>query len=132
MIYLDSCALVKLVVTEAETPALRAFLGAHAGYPQVTSLLARAEVVRAVRRATADDADLYKAAVTMLNRLDHIILDRPVLDDAGAVAGPLVRTLDAIHLAAARRLGDSLTAFVTYDRRLATAALDLGFPVRAP
>jgi predicted nucleic acid-binding protein len=49
------------------------------------------------------------------------------------VAGPelLLRSLDAIHLATARLLGGELTAFLTYDDRLARAAV-ASIPVQAP
>ena len=44
----------------------------------------------------------------------------------------ILRTLDAIHLAAAMTLRVSLSAFVTYDRRLAAAAQEAGWPVMSP
>jgi len=44
----------------------------------------------------------------------------------------LLRSLDAIHLATARLLGPELTALVTYDERLAKAAVDAGVAVLAP
>ena len=43
-----------------------------------------------------------------------------------------IRTLDAIHLAAAQMIAPELDAVVTYDRRLADGALLLGFNVVAP
>jgi uncharacterized protein len=49
-----------------------------------------------------------------------------VLDDAGALDQPFLRTLDAIHLATAKSIGDSLAAFVTYDKQLAAAAKRAG------
>ena len=48
-----------------------------------------------------------------------------------AVDGPL-RSLDAVHLAAAQVVGQELRAVVTYDRRMADAARDLGLAVAAP
>ena len=51
---------------------------------------------------------------------------------AQAVTPPVVRTLDAIHLASALRMGDQLTSFVTYDRRLADAAIAAGLTVDSP
>ena len=44
----------------------------------------------------------------------------------------ILRTLDALHLAAALLAGDDLEAVVTYDRRLADAAALHGVPVLAP
>ncbi|WP_131746661.1 PIN domain-containing protein [Frankia sp. Cppng1_Ct_nod] len=132
MIYLDSCALVKLLLTETETPALQAFLAAHAAYPYVTAALTRTEVMRVVRRAAPKDSQLHASAVELVDQLDQVELERPLLDHAGIVADPQVRSLDAIHLAAALRLAEALTAFVTYDHRLASAARDAGLPVRSP
>jgi predicted nucleic acid-binding protein len=132
MIYFDSCALVKLLVTEAETAALQEYLATKASVPQVTAELARAEVVRVVRRAAPKDLALHAAAAELVDRLDQVALARELLDEAGNVADPHVRTLDAIHLAAALRLAEALTAFVTYDHRLAAAARSVGLPVQAP
>jgi hypothetical protein len=54
LLYLDSSALVKLVLPEAESEALLESLSA---WPvRITSDLARVEVVRATRRATQDPA----------------------------------------------------------------------------
>jgi hypothetical protein len=55
-----------------------------------------------------------------------------VLTEAAAIEQPFLRTLDAIHLAAATSLRGGLSAFVTYDKRLAAAAGEIGLPVLAP
>jgi hypothetical protein len=44
----------------------------------------------------------------------------------------LLRSLDALHLAAALEIGDELEAMVTYDHRLAQDAQTLGISVVAP
>lgn len=52
-----------------------------------------------------------------------------------AYTDPHLRSLDAIHLATADHLvasGKRVTAFVTYDTRLAGAARTCGLPVIAP
>ena len=52
---------------------------------------------------------------------------------AAAEAGPTqMRSLDAIHLASTLLVRDRLSAFVTYDRRLADVAGSLGLPVESP
>ena len=43
-----------------------------------------------------------------------------------------LRSLDAVHLAAALDLGDDLDSLVTYDERLAAGARSYGVPVTAP
>jgi predicted nucleic acid-binding protein len=125
--YLDASAIVKLVVTEPESPALEAWLD---GGPDsfVSCALARTEVVRAV---VPEGSAAIRRACRLLDRLDLIMIDDELLDLATDLEKPL-RTLDAIHLAAAMELGDQLEALVTYDAQMARAAESLGLPVLAP
>ena len=55
-----------------------------------------------------------------------------VLEAAGLLLPVALRSLDAIHLATARELGDELGSLVTYDDRLAEAARALGHRVAGP
>ncbi len=127
MVYLDSSALVKLVVAERESAALRRYLRST---PQRASCaLARVEVLRAVR---PHGGAVMKRARGLLRRLDLVQLDDDLLDAAAALDAGVLRSLDAIHLAAAQVLGDALTAVVTYDDRMTAAAARLGLPVAAP
>lgn len=129
-LYLDSSALVKLVQREAESDGLRRFLHRRRSEDRATCTLARVEVVRAV----AGGGPLAVAhARRQLARVAQINLDRELLDLAATLAsGAALRSLDAIHLAAAQSMGSDLTAVVTYDRRMQDAATELGFPVEAP
>jgi predicted nucleic acid-binding protein len=68
----------------------------------------------------------------VLRRVDLLHLDDELLDDAATLDAGALRSLDAIHLAAARTLGDELSAIVTYDERMAAAAMRLGLSVDAP
>jgi predicted nucleic acid-binding protein len=128
-IYLDTSALVKLVVAEDESQALKHFLGTHADDSLFSAALARTELIRAVGpngpAAIADAKDL-------LNGLDTVTLTRQLLDDAGTLLPLRLRSLDAIHLAAAQRAGDSLRAVITYDTRMLAAAADLGISAASP
>jgi predicted nucleic acid-binding protein len=130
MIYLDSSALVKLVQRESESDSLRRFLRRHRSDHLVTSALARVEVVRAV---FAGGPVAIEHARRQLARLDQVVLSNDLLDSAAtlAPAGQL-RSLDAIHLAAAQVVGRDLRALVTYDRRMAGAARALGLAVETP
>jgi predicted nucleic acid-binding protein len=123
LFYADSSALVKIVREEPETNALRAFF---AEADIVSCELVLAELPRAIRRAVALDPqlpleDLIDQAAEIVNALGLIPLDRPLLLGAGALAEPALRTLDAIHVAAAIE-ANPLDAFVTYDERQAAAA----------
>jgi predicted nucleic acid-binding protein len=126
--YLDTSALVKLVVAEPETDALRAWLGEVDG-GVVTCDLARAELLRAVRRVVPERA---VRARLVLDSLDLLSVTATTFDAAGRLEPASLRTLDAVHLAAALELGDDLRSLVTYDGRLAAAAQAHGVPVSAP
>ena len=127
MVYLDSSALVKLVVAERESVALRRYLRAEPR--RASCALARIEVIRAVR---PHGAAAMARARRLLRRLDLVQLDDELLDSAAALGGGVLRSLDAIHLAAAQTLADELVAVVTYDERMTTAAGGLGLMVEAP
>ena len=127
MVYLDSSALVKLVVSEPESSALRRYLRSEPA--RATSALARVEVLRAVR---AHGPRAISRARTLLRRLDTLALDDELLERAAGLDPAVLRSLDAIHLAAAQTLGDELTELVTYDDRMREAARRLGIAVAAP
>jgi uncharacterized protein len=127
MVYLDSSALVKLVVAEAESAALRRYLRSRPG--RASSALARVEVIRAVR---PHGPPAVARAREVLRRIDVVHLDDELLEDAATLDRGVLRSLDAIHLASARTLGDELRAVVTYDARVATAAERLGMQVDTP
>lgn len=131
MIYLDSCALLKLLLPEPETPDLRAFLAARAAEGHATSALAQTEIARTLVRVDADP-EVADAAEEMLDRTLRIRITDPVLRTAGLFPIRHLRSLDAIHLASAEHLEHALTAFITYDKRLAAAARERGLPVEAP
>ena len=127
-LYLDSSAFVKVVVEEAESSALRAFLAAG-GARRVSSALLRTEALRAVRHL---GPDALATAREGLRRVDLVGIDDRILDVAGILEPRVLRTLDAIHLATALALGDDLDAIVTYDERMLAAAKLMGLTAAAP
>lgn len=129
MIYLDSSALMKLVRREDETEALCEWLALRLEQPVVTSELGRVEILRAARRVRGE---VLAEARAVVSDLDLVPLDRAVQDIACDLGDPLLRTLDALHLASALRLGQALTTFVAYDRRVAGGAEAAGLVVAAP
>lgn len=126
--YLDTSALVKLVAAEAETIALRRWMRAK-GRVAVTSDLARTELVRAVRRV---DPAVAAQARQVLDTLTILTVPTDTFERAALLTPPTLRSLDALHLASALRLGDDLDGLVTYDDRLAAAAAEHGIEVVAP
>lgn len=122
--YLDSSAITKLIVDGSESDAL---VRVVRGRTLVSSVIALVEVPSAVARhdASADPAP-------MLRRLSLLGIDCELAREASVTGGPLLRALDAIHIAAALRVADDIDAFVTYDTRQAAAAAAVGLRVVSP
>ena len=125
--YVDSSAIVKLAVRETESDALRRYLRRRR--PLISSALARTEVLRALLPG-GEPALLSGRRV--LARIDLVRVNDRVLSHAGTLLPEELRSLDAIHLATAARLGADLGEIVTYDERMAGTARDLGYKVSAP
>lgn len=126
--YLDSSALVKFLVAEAETAALEHDAVNRQGL--LSSRLAATELQRAVRRAR--QRRLLQQLEDVLASVVLIELSPAILDRAGHLSPPALRTLDAIHLATILSLNLTACDFITYDDRLAGAARDAGLTVRQP
>ena len=136
-VYLDASVILPTLVEEAASQAVDAFIGL-AGEQLVISEFAAAEVASALSRlvrtgllerddaaARLADFDAWRAVATAdLDtqasdiRLAHLFVRRFDL---------MLRVPDALHAAMCRRADHEL---VTMDRRLATAARDLGVSVR--
>lgn len=125
--YLDSSAIVKLAIAEPESAALRTYLRRRR--PLVSSALARTEVLRALLMAGPDAVDAGRA---VLADLDLLRVNDRILNVAGVLQPIDVRSLDAIHLAAAQQLGAELSRLVAYDERLLEAAKTIGIRTASP
>lgn len=131
-VYLDSCAAIKLFKDEVESDALEDWLVQQSSARQITSYLTRTELRRGLHAMAAGPAT-HQRADHWLQRCAHVAMPAAVLDQAGALApGTRLRSLDAIHVAAALSLGAALAYFVSYDKRLLAAAEEHGLPVAAP
>ncbi|MBK8462323.1 MAG: type II toxin-antitoxin system VapC family toxin [Nigerium sp.] len=123
--YLDASAAAKLLVEEAESAQLAAWVdGTDIGL--VATHLLETELRRFANRHGLPQADVS----AILSRVDIHDLPPSIYREAGLLPGPVLRSLDALHLAASIRL--DVEALVTYDLRLAEAAQSLGLQVRAP
>lgn len=123
---MDTSAALKLVVDEAESGALAGRLDAD-DPDLVACLLLETELRRAAQRHDA----LSQALVSeLLEGLSMYEVPGSLFREAGLIAGHHLRSLDALHLAAAVRIG--VDAVVTYDQRMGEAARDLGFAVLSP
>jgi uncharacterized protein len=129
LIYLDSSALLKLLFEENESVPLARWISERAATPMVSSELARIEVVRAARRL---DPAVVPAARILVSQLDLVPLSGGLIDAAADAGEPILRTLDAIHLASVLSIQADLTAFVAYDTRLIAAAAAAGIKAVRP
>jgi predicted nucleic acid-binding protein len=127
-IYLDSSALIKLVVPEAETGALLDFM--RQWPDRVSSVIARIEVGRAARRIGGSTVQTRARAV--LAGVDLVRLDDSLVTLAAHMEPATLRSLDAVHLATAISLGQDVHGMAVYDKRLAAAARTAGIAVWAP
>lgn len=125
--YVDSSAIVKLVVSEPESPALTQFFGSSESL--VSSALATTELTRAV----------LGLGGAFLGQVDHVLdrfelvrINDDILRSAGLIQPASVRSLDAIHLATAALFEDTLAGLVTYDLRMQGVARSLGWNIQAP
>ena len=126
--YLDSSAAVKLIVEEECSAELTQWI-AETDPEFVSCDLLRVELLRACRQHSPE------ALAAARDRLDAVTL-LPMSTDlsqrAADIDPAVLRSLDALHLAAALSLGDDLSVVVTYDDRFAEACRLYGVKVLAP
>jgi len=127
VIYLDSSAIVKLIIAEVGSDALRAWLEDRPR--RAASAIARTEVLSAVR---PEGPAAIAAARSILYAVDLVAIDDSILDAAALLRPPTLRTLDAIPLATALSIGEDLASLVTYDQRMIEGATALGLPTASP
>jgi predicted nucleic acid-binding protein len=127
--YADSSALVKLILDEPESAALEEHLAKRSAAVLATSRLATVEVARACRVANVSTEVADEAAYVLASCL-QVAVSPQLLQAASKLTTQTLRSLDAIHLATALRIGaDELLA---YDRRLLSAAGEHGLAVAHP
>lgn len=128
ILYLDTSAVLKLLVDEVESAALDDFLG-RARTPLVSSQLLRVELARVLRRGGL----AVNAADELLDAVSLLDIDEDVIWRSMQLTQDL-RSLDAIHLATAMLVHrpSAPVTVVTYHRRLGEAATASGLKVAAP
>jgi len=131
-LYVDASALLKLYLEESDSDACRAILRADRRWHSANH--SQVEVRRNLRRGLRGRALVEARKLFAIDwaGLNAVELDSRTCAEAAAVAEDSgVRTLDALHLAAARRVLERDMRFLTYDRRQAETARSLGFDVVA-
>jgi predicted nucleic acid-binding protein len=116
--YIDTSAVLKLIVAERGSAAMRRWLGRSAGDVFSADLL-RTETLRVVRRSVPAREMLARDVLgsVLLLRMSVAIFERAAMLEPRSL-----RSLDALHLASAMEVGEELEGLVTYDDRLAQAA----------
>ena len=129
-LYVDSSALLKRHVDEPDSNLANEILGSD------ESLMTARHTIVEVRRNLArlldqgDAAAARSAFLTDMKAFGIVELDAFTCESAASISELTgARTLDALHLAAAQRLGGSSIGFVTFDLRQAQAARTLGMTV---
>ena len=125
--FCDSSALVKLIVAEPESAALRQNLGTYSHV--MASELAMVEVPRAIRRR---DAGRIALAHRLIRNLETVTLNQSVIERAAALDPVELRSLDALQLACALRLAQHDPVFIAYDKRIVRAASAAGLRTLSP
>ncbi|TDD62556.1 PIN domain-containing protein [Kribbella antibiotica] len=132
IVYVDSSALIKRVVVEEESTGLLEFLDEH--YQQgdllVTSSLGRTEIARVVLRYASTPIVATDLLDEAMSGIDERPITADVLSLGRRITPPVLRTLDAIHLASALILDADVV--VTYDDRLADACRGNSLAVAMP
>lgn len=124
--YLDTSAAMKLIVEEVESAALARAIDEQ--QPElVACVLLETELRRAMHREPALNQQM---ATAVLEGVSLYEVPVSLFQEAGLLPGMRLRSLDALHLAAAIRLG--VDHVVTYDARMVEAAHDLGLRLLAP
>jgi len=127
LIYVDTSALIKLVWPEQGTEAADAFIGDREDL--VSSTLLTVEARRAAARV--EPAALPRVDL-LLGRVELIHMSDAVIETASRLPDPMLRSLDAIHLATALLIRDDLDVLLSYDDRLLAAASAHGLPTATP
>ena len=124
--YLETSAFLKLAIAEDDSPAMRRWFTDHR--PCWSSQLLTTEAHRAAARLGVNPDVIDE----LLDGISLVLPSASTFDVAGRRAPAELRSLDAIHVAAAGELGPDLEGVVTYDQRVIAGAEAAGFPVIRP
>jgi hypothetical protein len=124
--YLDASAILKLVIADRETTALRAYLAKRDTL--VSSAFSRMEVARAIQ---SEDPGFAVQVKAVFQRIGLVRITDSILDTAGALSAEMPTPV-ALHLATALELGRDLAQLVTYDDTVRTATEELDIATVSP
>ena len=129
-LYVDSSALVKRYVKEADSALSIQQMDLHDQRLTARHTVVEVRRVLTLSLSTRQVKSARSRFAQDLLGFSIIELDAVICERAAQIAESLrVRTLDALHLAAAERSGGEGTTFLSFDARQAAAAHQLGFTV---
>ncbi|CAB4723620.1 unannotated protein [freshwater metagenome] len=124
--YIDSSAILKLLISENESIALAQFLDA----PTKTSAISRVEVIRSLNRIAPEKIIEGQA---LLSKFEMTPASAPILILAENFPTAItLKSLDAIHVATVVFLNKTVKGLVTYDKQMIENAKKLGLTVVSP
>ena len=124
--YIDSSALIKLLIQEEESSAMRSLLGNKF----FTSVLTRVEVSRTLARAGLFPSQIKKEYSDLLNFLPF---NEELIESVEKLPFPKeVRSLDSIHIGSARIVSTLIQGVITYDKTMQKSLTQLGIAWLAP
>jgi len=124
--YIDSSAILKLLISEKESIALAQFLDAQVK----TSVISRVEVIRSLNRI---DPGKITEGLAALSRFEMIPISSPILIIAEKFPPEItLKSLDAIHVATVVFLNKTIRGLITYDKAMIMNAKELGIKVVTP
>jgi len=124
-LYLDSSAILKLIVKEAESAALSKYIKSSV----ITSAISRVEVIRTLSR---NNQVLVTPAAQVLAKFEFLPVSQAVLSIAESIVQSSLRSLDAIQVASVIFLSPKNNTLITYDKNMAKEARLLGIKVESP
>lgn len=134
ILYVDTSALLKLLVREAESGVIETELLRWSKL--ATSVVTEVELPRAIARAREERPDaVIDGSVILQGVLASaaiVPLGADIVAKARDVSPVHVGALDAIHVASALSLGHDLVAVATYDHRMQDALAKIEVEVLAP
>lgn len=125
IVYLDSSVALRTILDVPERVRLQTWMDTE-GTDFVSSRLLRTEVVRVLRRDARPIAD----ATPMLSRVGLFDITRETHTVAESIERH-IKTLDALHLATALLIGESVT-IASHDRQMKDVAARLGLSTIDP
>jgi predicted nucleic acid-binding protein len=129
LIYLDTSAFLKMVLSEPQSAAFTTYLASIDAPEFISSALLAVEARRSVLR---HDSSLLPRTDLALLRVEQIEVSAAVLETASRLPDPLLRTLDAVHVATALLIRDDIDVVITYDPRMQAAADAHGLSTASP